>query len=656
MDFFESQDRARKSTRRLILFFGLAVAAIILAIYFIVLAVFDWGEGLVLEGPGDLWVPELFALVAAGTLLLIGGGSLFKILALRRGGPAVAEMLGGRPVSPNTADFGEKRFLNVVEEMAIASGTPVPAVYVLDREPGLNAFAAGYGLSDAAVAVTRGCLENLTRDELQGVIAHEFSHILNGDMRLNIRLIGILFGILLISIVGRGLVHSRGVSRRSDRGGGLIFLGLALLLVGAIGVFFGRMIQAAVSRQREFLADAAAVQFTRNPSGIAGALKKIGGLSSGSRIENHHAGELSHLFFAEGVGSALSRLFATHPPLRERIGRIDPQWDGKFVPVTAAAVAATGAPARAAFAAAAAPAGASSLAGSRPQGSERIAVQPGQMVATVGAPSVEHFRYAATLMAALPESLKEAAHEPRDAEAVVYALLLDPQQQVRRRQLQVLDKDVDPLLLERVRSLQPQVDAAGPDLRLPLLDLALPALRQLSPEQFGSFSRSLRKLILADNKVTFFEFALEKVLERHLTGFFDPQPRTGALHRSLEPIREDLGLILSALAYAGADGPEQARQAFAAGIRWLSLPGAEVQLVPEKECSFERLDESLKRMDRATAAIKRRFLEAAVSCVAWDGTVRREEAELLRAVADAIDCPMPPVLQSPPQRKAPDGP
>ncbi|HOB34044.1 MAG TPA: M48 family metallopeptidase, partial [Verrucomicrobiota bacterium] len=347
MDFFEQQDKARRNTRWLAIYFAAGVAFLVLAIYAAVLVIYSWAiaPGTEVEGvraAPALWNPRLFTGVAIGTLSVVFLGSLFKTMELSRGGSAVATMLGGRLVSPNTEDPDERRLLNVVEEMALASGVPVPQVYVLDNERGINAFAAGHSTSDAAIGVTRGCVQLLNRDELQGVIAHEFSHILNGDMRLNLRLMGLIFGILCIAVIGRILLRTGSRTYRlgaRNRGGNpLPLLGLALLLIGYVGVFFGRLIQAAVSRQREFLADASAVQFTRNPGGIAGALKKIGGLVYGSRLESAHAEEASHMFFGNGLSNAWFSLMATHPPLVERIRAIDPAFDGRFPRVSAAEV------------------------------------------------------------------------------------------------------------------------------------------------------------------------------------------------------------------------------------------------------------------------------------------------------------------------------
>src|SRR6478752_2727573 len=349
MDFFEAQDRARRRTKRLVLLFGLAVAGTIAAGYFSALLIMNQAGGLekhgrnysyssARSGPIAWWNPQVFFWVAASTVGVVGLASLFKWGQMRGGGAAVAEMVGGRAVDLKTTDLRERQLLNVVEEMAIASGIPVPAVYILEDEPGLNAFAAGLRTTDAAVAVTRGTLNRLTRDELQGVIAHEFSHILNGDMRLNVQISAIVFGILVVGLIGRGVLRGMMYGRvRSgsgkDKGGGVVVIaaiGLALFLIGYVGYFFGRMIQAAVSRQREFLADASAVQFTRNPDGIAGALKKIGGYALGGNMVNSHAGEIGHFFFAQAFRSGITGLLSTHPALDERIRAIDPRWDGKL--------------------------------------------------------------------------------------------------------------------------------------------------------------------------------------------------------------------------------------------------------------------------------------------------------------------------------------
>ncbi len=331
MDFFEHQDKARRHTKLLVVYFVIAVACIIASVYLASLVIFYGSQSQTpdtLQQEFILWKPLLLLYSVLGTLGVVGLGSLYKTAALAKGGSVVAESLGGRLVDLNTPDPDEQQLRNVIEEMAIAAGVAVPKIYLLDDENGINAFAAGHAPGDAAIGVTRGCMTLLDRDELQGVIGHEFSHILNGDMRWNLRVMGVLYGIMCLAVIGQILIYSRG--RGSKGRNPLMLMGLALIVIGAIGVFFGRLIQAAISRQREFLADASSVQFTRNPAGLSAALQKIGG--AGSQVESAHAGEASHMFFGNGLGKPFLGMLATHPPLEDRIRAIDPGWDGQFKP------------------------------------------------------------------------------------------------------------------------------------------------------------------------------------------------------------------------------------------------------------------------------------------------------------------------------------
>jgi Zn-dependent protease with chaperone function/uncharacterized tellurite resistance protein B-like protein len=653
MDFFEAQDAARSRTRTLVVLYVAAVLAIIAAVYAAVHVALGPGIG----GGVD---PALLLLVALAVSVLVGIGSGFRTMQLRQGGSKVAELLGGRRVKPNATDEAERRLVNVIEEMAIASGTPLPAIYVLDHEPGINAFAAGYTLDDAAVAVTRGTLERLNRDELQGVIAHEFSHILNGDMRLNIRLMGLLFGILLLAVVGRGLLYSGGRGRRRDGGGQIAIVGLALVLVGYIGVFFGRLIQAAVSRQREYLADAAAVQFTRNPDGIAGALAKIGG--AGSRLQDHHAQEASHLFFANGIGSAFTTLLSTHPPLEDRIRRLRPH--GEPLPSRGAAgrVAATAAPA--AGARGFAPGGQEPPAGAaQPVPSARSAEAPSSafaapdaaaagaagaaLMASVGTPEPRHVAYAGRLLESLPRDVRDAAHDPDRAVALLFALLMHDaaaESAVRQAQRAALDEGGFAALLPQVDSLVPQVRAAGRPARLPLLDVTLPALRELPPEQRGRLRAVARRLVDADARVDMFELALLHVLSRQLKDDTDAARDSASGPHSLQPLRQEISAILSAVAWSGATDAATAGASFTAGAAALDPVAPELALLDGAALDFDKVDDALARTRTASPRVRRRVLEACMLTVAHDGRVQVEEAETLRAVAEAIDCPMPPVL------------
>ena len=411
MNFFEHQEQARRSSGRLVILFILAVVAIIAFLYFF------FAYSLVFLGQQrpekfaatGLWQPYTLLYVAGGTLLCSGLASFIKISSLSSGGSAVAEMVGAVKVNPATRDPHERKYINVVEEMAIASGVPVPALYIMQDELNINAFAAGFTIQDAAVAVTRGCIEKLSRDELQGVVAHEFSHILNGDMKLNIRLIGVLAGILFIAMIGRIVLEiggnsSRRRSRSKDDGGaGVVVVGLALFLVGYVGYFFGSLIKAAVSRQREFLADASAVQFTRNPGGIGGALRQIGGYADGE-LETKRAAEVSHMCFSSVVNSFFS--FKTHPPLPERISRIENLPLDDIGPGEAQA---SGAPLAA---------GAAGLAGGT------IRTSAADVIASTGSVTEAGVEKASYIVASLPAGLAEAAQHPLSASALVYLLIL----------------------------------------------------------------------------------------------------------------------------------------------------------------------------------------------------------------------------------------
>jgi Zn-dependent protease with chaperone function len=653
MDFFQAQDSARTRTRTLVLLFVAAVVAIIIAIYAVVHVMLG-------PGPAAGVDPLLLLVVALATAGLVAVGSTVRTMQLRQGGPKVAELLGGRRVRPESTDEAERRLINVVEEMSIASGTPVPAIYVLDNETGINAFAAGFTLDDAAVAVTRGTLEQLNRDELQGVIAHEFSHILNGDMRINIRLMGLLFGILLLAIVGRGLLYSGGRGTRGRRGNGggqIAILGLALVAIGYIGVLFGKLIQAAVSRQREYLADAAAVQFTRSPDGLAGALRKIAGASTGSRIEDHHAQEAGHLFFANGLGSSLTSLLATHPPLKQRIRRIDPSFAGQAGgasgrqqrvgqqsgdPTRSTTVGASGVASGLDGAEAGSSATRREPSGAR-AADTRPAVAGDSLIRSIGAPQPEHVAFAGRLLASIPERVRSAAHDPDRAVGLLFALLLHDGSGSNAIQQSIIQDHGGDALWAAVLPLAEDVRTLGRPARLPLLDLLLPALRELSPDQQRRLRDAAAQLSAADGTTDMFEFALLHILGRYMAGG-TAAASSGRGAARLEGLREEVAFILSAVAWSGAGDAAAATEAFDAGaaslrpqLQGLTLHGREAMKLP-------RVDQALQRLRDSAHGLRRKVLEACVTTIAHDGAVQTREAELLRAIAEAIDCPMPPAL------------
>jgi Zn-dependent protease with chaperone function len=654
MDFFAQQDKTRRKTKLLVFYFILAVAAIITACYFVGVVIVSaaqshhahYGE----QPQLVLWDARLFFGVTVGVLAVIFIGSAYKTNELAGGGSSVATLMGGRLVNSNTTDLDERKLLNVVEEMAIASGVPVPQVYVLDGERAINAFAAGHTTSDAAIGVTRGGIQMLSRDQLQGVIGHEFSHILNGDMRLNLRLIGIIFGLLCIATIGRVLLSAR--SRSSRDNNALPLVGLALLLLGSIGVFFGRLIQAAVSRQREFLADASSVQFTRNPGGLSGALQKIGRYGFGSRLESEHAPDLCHMFFGNGLGEPFFGLMATHPPIPDRVRAIDPAWDGKFPPLDEKQIEVVK---RAAISElehtpkpmpnilGAVLGGAIIASGSA---STPPVIRSRSVMLNLGNPTPLHLKYAEKLRDSLPDSVKAAAREPLDAVALIYAMLLSPDETMRTTQLAELAKRVEPAIQEKTIALFPDVSAAATHARLPIVNLVLGALRQLRAEQFNQFSQTLQWLIESDGQVELFEFVLQKIVLRHLTLQFSGARPPVAQYYTLKPLVPDCAVVLSALANVGSSEAAEIEKAFETGAPYLRAPNDDdLTLLPRGQCGVDQIDTALNRLALAVPAIKKNLIEACVYTVGADGVIVESEAELLRAVADTLDCPIPPFVQ-----------
>jgi len=645
MDFFEHQDKARKNTKVLVVYFVIAVVCIIVSVYLVSLLIFYGLDAK--QPPGApppelvLWNPKLFLYVVLGTLGVVAVGSLSKTAALAKGGGAVAESLRGRLVNPNTTHPDERKLRNVIEEMAIAAGVPVPKVYVLDDEKGINAFAAGHAPGDAAIGVTRGCMTLLNRDELQGVIGHEFSHILNGDMRLNLRLMGIIFGILCLTVIGRVLIYSRGGRDRNP----LMLLGLALIVIGAIGAFFGRLIQAALNRQREFLADASAVQFTRNPAGLSGALQKIGG--AGSKVESAHAGEASHMFFGNGMGKPFLGALATHPPLDARIRAIDPGWDGKFKTASVKAVEESlRGPAKPASSRSPFPT-IPGMPGARAgdAGFATNAVLMGAVLPNLGQPTPLHLRYAEELRNSFSEKILSAAREPLDATALIYAMLLSPDDVLRAKEITELARRAAPGVGEKTAALWPEVALIVSRARLPLVNLALPALRQLRPDEFEQFSQALQWLIESDDQIEIFEFVLQKIVRRHLASQSDETRPASIQYETLKPLMRDCSVVLSALANVRSGNAGEIEKAFRAGAPYLGAKTEGLQLLPHKECGLEQLDTALDRLALAAPQIKKNFIEACVQVAGADGLIQEREAELLRAIADTLDCPIPPFVE-----------
>ena len=650
MNFFESQDCARKNTFQLIFLFTLAVVTLIIVTNFLVMVTLDQTSYHLATGdrshPQEIdW--QFFATISACVIVVISAGSIYKILTLSAGGKIIAESLGGRLITQNTEDLNQRKLLNVVEEIAIASGTPVPPVYLLADEHGINAFAAGFTPRDAIIGITQGAIDHLNRDQLQGVIAHEFSHIFNGDMRLNIRLIGVVHGIVIIGTAGYYLFRlSRGRRIGGREGIGLLILAIGLMIIGFTGTFFGNLIKAAVSRQREYLADATAVQYTRNPDGITGALKKIGGLPFGSRIMNPGANEISHLFFSRGTSGFMRISSATHPPLDKRIRRIDPGWDGKFdssvkynskkeaISTTDSTVMADTT---------------NIINQIDNPATKKTAITAGSvaitdianMITQIGNPDPETITRAHSLITGLPAVVKETAHEVYGARAIIYCLALDRDEDVRSRQLEFLNKYTNQNVYNLMLTLLPEMENLDSKYRLPVIDITIATLKQLSLNQYQVFKGNIVELIKLSPKIKLMEWLLQKILFNHLDAQFLKLARNKISYFNIEHLKKEIELILSVTAYAGHRDQNDIEAAFVEATKILKLSNS--KLMEKNKINLLNLDHSIKELENLRPILKPQLLMACAASVAYDKKIAPVEVELLRAFSDILGCPMPPV-------------
>ncbi len=613
MRFFEHQEKARNSTFRLLVLFGLGVFALIFSIDGILLLGLGYSEsqnGLGSANWGrilETYFPAL-ALVAAFIGFVIGSASLYRLSQLSSGGGAsVAESLGGRLLQAETRNPSERKILNIVEEMAIASGVPVPPVYLMDEE-GINAFAAGWSPNDAVIGVTKGCVEALSRDELQGVIAHEFSHILNGDMKLNIRLMGILYGIFFLSILGEILIRSISYSsgnssneKKNDGKGAIFVIGLVLFILGWVGWFFGRLIQAAVSRQREFLADASAVQFTRNPDGISGALRKIAGWNQGSIIKNPNVTEASHLFFGNGI-SGFSALFATHPPLEERVKRIE---GANFQP----------------------PENVSETTSTEP--TQDIAFSAAQLSNLAGTMRMPAKNAPPPLPILIP--IENQCKDPAGALAVLYSMLLPSDNPARNKARDQLISKVDPAIAQALFEVEPLVLQTNKLQLFTLLSKALPSLKMLGKEQSIDALKTCQALISADGKIDFFEFCIWRLAKGGLEKFRQVKGPGAALGIAASTV---FGFFAKL-----SDAPEAAYQKAiqAAGIHGL------LSNIETKTDDFKMLDKVFDFLSQANSEIKQKVLDGCIAAILNDGKITEDEGVLLRAFCLSMEIPLPPL-------------
>ncbi|MFT5722209.1 MAG: Zn-dependent protease with chaperone function [Motiliproteus sp.] len=648
VDFFNQQDQARRNTSLLVVLFLFAVGTLIALTNLLVMLAL-WGlsssvdgsiSGLVYQGPGALLVQfdwQRFGLISLGVGATVFCAILYRWLQLAEGGKAVAESLGGQRIQPNTDDPEQRQALNLVEEMAIASGMPVPPVYLLPLEFGINAFAAGNTPADAVIGLTQGCIERLDRPQLQGVIAHEFSHILNGDMRLNLRLIAILYGIVFIGSIGElmlrvGLVRGQRSSKSAKGRLGVFGLGLGLMMIGWLGTLFGKLIKASVSRQREFLADASAVQFTRNPQGIADAFKVIGGHQYGAELLSPASAEVSHLFFGQSFKS-LSGLFATHPPLLERILRLEPDWDGSYIYPRPSEI-------------------------KKQQQQQQVreqhrrqqrleALQLGVILAGGPADLLTAADTQATIGDSLPANLHAQAQEPLGAMALVLCLLLfhkessqeGNEEEIRNSQWRSIGQLPVQGILPLCQQLLPDIQKLPRSLQMPLAQLCLPALKCLSLEQYQAFKKTLLRVIRADRHTDLFEWCLYQVVRHYLAPEFEKQPNRPAKYSQPQQVSQAYLLVVSLLAHQGHTQLKDAERAFNRAVTSVGLYN--LRLLPDAECELNAFIQAVNRLAASKPLLKQRLLKGLTLCARQDKQITPIENEIIASIAAIMDCPQP---------------
>ena len=608
MNFFRAQDEARGRTTKLVVLLVLAILALAGSLY--VLAVLGKGE-LLEHGELDWFQGDLFCLTSGLALVVILGGSLVRIAELSKGGGAIAERLGGRLVSGVTKDPAERRYLNVVQEMALAAGLPVPLCFVLDDES-INAFAAGNSPQDAAVGVTRGALRHLTRDELQGVIAHEFSHIGNGDMKLNLRIIGAIAGLTALAQLGYIFFRLAGSVRGKNSAPialAMILTGVVVLLIGSGGILFGKIIQAAVSREREYLADASAVQFTRNPLGLGSALKKIAGFAGARRDASEAELEAQHLFFASS-GGFLESLFSTHPPIDERIRRIDPAFDGHIPDVKPVAVSADDA---------------SPVSRAAPIA---MAVPPLPAAAPRAVPTDHRIQDSVGFRGVIPSDLRSASDDPVSAMGLVLGLLLRRDPALRAAQLAKARGLAGGEVVREAERCEPLLRALPAGSRVPLLDLSMPALRQLSAEQEGLFRLAITQVgYQAEDGLIV--LLIQASMRRYLSREKDPPSRPGDMAAAC-------ALVLTAVVRTSGESAEAQARAYRLGAAVLGLPGLDATLLPAGQVDLQKVDEALAVIAGQSVHDRRKFVRACGAAMLHDDQAEPAEVEIVRAVGDSL--------------------
>lgn len=622
MNFFEAQAEAKASTTRLLFTFSIGLILFASSISYLVVFI----EGYLRTGSFTPVVVDtvIFSEAFIAVILIVLIASLFQFYLLKDGGKAVALSLGGKLISPLTQNKQEIMLLNVVEEMALASGISPPPVYLL-CDQGINAFAAGFTYEDAVIGITQGALDTLDRQELQGVIAHEFSHIFHGDMRLNLHLSGLIYGIVFIGGIGRfifdaldspSIRHSASRSSNDKKGGNIIvalyLFALGLTIIGWLGTMISEIIKAMISRQREYLADASAVQYTRYPDGIAGALKKIGASAYGSSVSSSAGGDFSHLFFSDGTSNFWDHWFSTHPKLEDRIRRIDPRWDGKFT---------TDKPSQKHYT-------------QSKQTTFNVPHQPKaaspvmpimfNTLSRLPNPSgSSHSDSTGSETIPIPPEVQSMSADALGAQWVVYALLLGSQRNELNRQKELLGN-----AWEKTQKAYQAFEHLPRSAHLNLLLLAVPSLKMMSEPQYVLFRKTLHALIDADHHTSIWEWALRSIVITPLDYEYGFTKIPMSIHQSSKAVKHSLNVIVFFLA--------STQYSDASKIDTILINAAErfgVETFSTIETlTIDQLDQAVRQVAQSDLEIRKKVLLEASSIVQSDGKMHEDDAEILEAL------------------------
>ncbi len=637
MNFFEAQAKARQNTFVLNMLFLFGIAGIVLVtniFLLIVLAYFNTGE-LILSVAGLVRIFEWdnFYKVSGVVLAIVTIGSYYKLNQLSSGGHVVAEALGGRLLPLNTSNEQERVLLNVVDEMAIASGIPSPPIYILD-ESSINAFAAGLTYDDAVIGITKGSIELLDREELQGVIAHEFSHIFNGDMRLNLHITGLLHGILLIGLIGRGILnaldnvkvrHNKGSDNKKggDAVGAIILIGIGFSVIGAVGTTVGEWIKALISKQREYLADASAVQYTRYPNGIANALKKIGGHTNGSVIKATSASTYSHLYFCDGIKDFWDNLFSTHPPLEKRILRIEPRWNGQFItPVKTVKRRSKHYDGKE----------------QKKKMTETVATAVAiESINHIGQPSEIQIKEAASVLSTLPTILHEMTLNPFSAQSIIFALLCSHATEIRDKQLILLEKS-SVRLIEQTKQAFGLLQPLSRSDRLRLMQLSIPSLKMMSLQQYRQFRAYVMGFIDSDEEISFFEWNLKHLVLHPLDISFGLSRPKKEIYNHIGAIQEEVQILISLVARTQTLDDEKAKVAFDAAKK--AVDATALNFILFDRVDYNALEQAITVIEQAKPPIRKKVLQMVIICLSEDDNISHFDMEILHAVAATLGLPL----------------